>query len=115
MKKQIIPAICEYSAHLARDISAKKAVGDFIDATPETELLIKLSTLNKKLYDEEILLEKAVKDVPETFDSKEKAVYYRDNIFNLMQSIRATVDEIEPVIPKTIWPFPTYSDLLFYR
>ena len=113
LKKQIIPAICEYSAHLARDISAKKAVGEFIDATPETQLLIKLSTLNKKLYDEEILLENAVNNIPDTFDQKEKALYYRDSIFSLMQSLRSTIDEIEPVIPKTIWPFPTYSDLLF--
>ena len=113
MKKQIIPAICEYSAHLARDISAKKAVGDFIDATPETELLVKLSTLNKQLYETETVLENAVKNRPKTYDAKDKAVYYRDEIFAVMQKIREIVDEIEPVVPKTIWPVPTYSELIF--
>ena len=112
MKKQIIPAICEYSAHLARDISAKKAVGEFIDATPETELLVKLSTLNNKLYGMVKVLEEAVANVP-AYEAQEKAVYYRDKVFNVMQEMREIVDEIEPSIPKTIWPVPTYSDLIF--
>jgi len=114
LKKQIIPAVCEYSAHLARDITAKKAVGDFVDATPETELLMKLSNLNKELYTGEIALEEAVKNVPVSYDEKERAEYYRDSVFAKMQSLRGIIDEIEPVVPKTIWPVPTYSDLLFY-
>jgi len=114
LKKQIIPAVCEYSAHLARDTTAKKAVGDFVDATPETELLMKLSNLNKELYTGEIALEEAVKNVPVSYDEKERAEYYRDSVFAKMQSLRGIIDEIEPVVPKTIWPVPTYSDLLFY-
>ena len=113
MKKQIIPAICEYSAHLARDISAKKAIGDFIDATPETELLTKLSNLNKKLYETGKVLEHNVKNIPSNADALEKARYFRSDIFEIMQEMRAIVDDIEPYVPKTIWPVPTYSELLF--
>lgn len=112
-KKQIIPAICEYSAHLARDISAKRAVSDKIDATPEIELLEKLSNLNKELYETGKILEHNVKNVPDDYDCYEKARYFRDEIFSIMQKMRAVIDEIEPYIPKTIWPVPTYSDLLF--
>ncbi|MBQ7400196.1 MAG: glutamine synthetase III [Clostridia bacterium] len=113
MKKQIIPAICEYSAHLARDIAAKKAVGDFIDSTPETELLTKISSLNKKLYETGKVLEHNVKNVPKDFDALKKAEYFRNEIFEIMQNMREIVDEIEPHVPKTIWPVPTYSELLF--
>ncbi len=113
MKKQVIPAICEYSAHLARDISAKKAVCESIDATPETSLLTVLSDLNKKLYEGCNELEAKLCGIPESYDAKEKALFFR-GIFELMQEMRTIVDKIEPNIPKTIWPVPTYSDLLFY-
>ncbi len=113
MKKQIIPAICEYSSHLAKDIAVKKAVGDFIDATPETELLTKISNLNKKLYETGKVLENNVKNVPANLDELGKALYFRKDIFEIMQEMRVIIDEIEPHIPKTIWPVPTYSELLF--
>ena len=113
MKKQIIPAICEYSSHLAKDIAVKKAVGDFIDATPETELLKKISDLNKKLFEMGIVLENNLKSAPGISDGCEKAKYFRKDVFEIMQEMRAIVDEIEPHVPKTIWPVPTYSELLF--
>ena len=113
MKKQIIPAICEYSSHLAKDIAVKKKVGDFIDATPETELLTKISSLNKKLYETGKVLESNVKNVPEGLSELGKAQYFRKDIFEIMQEMRVIIDEIEPHIPKTIWPVPTYSELLF--
>lgn len=113
LKKQIIPAICEYSAHLAGDITKKRNIGDFIDVTPETEILKKLSALNKELYEKELALETSLKSVPPSFDSREKAIYYRKEIFEPMQSIRTIIDEAETVVPKTIWPVPTYSELLF--
>ncbi len=113
MKKQIIPGVCQYSALLARDITAKKAVGDFVDVTPETQLLTKLSTLNKELYLAETQLEEAVRNIPEQYDALEKATYYRDSIFSAMQLVRSIVDKIEPDVPKSIWPVPTYSELIF--
>ena len=112
-KKQIIPAICEYSSHLAKDIAVKKAVGDFIDATPETELLKKISSLNKKLFETGNTLEHNIKNVPSTLDMQGKAKYFRNDIFEIMQEMRTVIDEIEPHVPKTIWPVPTYSELLF--
>ena len=112
-KKQIIPAICEYSAHLARDIAAKKAVSELIDSTPETELLTRLSDLNKKLYEKGAVLESNVSCIPEGYDACETAVYFREKVFEIMQEMREIIDAIEPYIPKTIWPVPTYSELLF--
>jgi glutamine synthetase type III len=31
-----------------------------------------------------------------------------------MEELRCEIDAIEPLIPKTDWPYPTYGDLLFY-
>jgi glutamine synthetase type III len=30
-----------------------------------------------------------------------------------MQEVRASVDELERLMPKHLWPFPTYADILF--
>ena len=46
-------------------------------------------------------------------DVQENAEYYRDIIKSQMQEIRLVVDELETIVSKEFWPFPTYADLLF--
>jgi glutamine synthetase len=41
------------------------------------------------------------------------AKFFRNEVFSAMQSLRAVADELETITPETIWPFPTYADLLF--
>jgi glutamine synthetase len=37
-----------------------------------------------------------------------------DTIVPGMQAIRSHADELEALTDKSYWPYPTYSDLLFY-
>jgi glutamine synthetase len=30
-----------------------------------------------------------------------------------MQALRADIDALEMIVPKDLWPVPTYADLLF--
>ena len=46
-------------------------------------------------------------------DPKENAEFYKDNIKVQMQEVRAIADELETIVSKEYWPFPTYADLLF--
>ena len=45
-------------------------------------------------------------------ENLDKALYYRDQVFALMQNLRKSVDEAETMVDKAIWPFPDYGDLL---
>ena len=41
-------------------------------------------------------------------------MYYHDAVLAAMEAARADADKLESMVPKTRWPMPTYSDLLFY-
>ena len=44
---------------------------------------------------------------------KEQAFYYRNKVVTAMNELRLPADELEKMVDKEFWPFPTYSDLLF--
>lgn len=46
-------------------------------------------------------------------DPKAQAVAYRDHVFSAMEALRIPADELEKIVDKSVWPFPTYADLLF--
>ncbi len=112
MKKQIIPAVSDYTAFLAGNIAAKKAVCDSINVFAETQMLTMLSDGLNDLYTKTKALEKAEAKSP-TIDAYDNALYYRDVVFAAMQDLRETVDKIEPEVSSDFWPVPTYSNLLF--
>ena len=46
--------------------------------------------------------------------AKEKSLFFRGSIVPVMDALRAAADEIEALTAKEYWPYPTYSDMLFY-
>ena len=46
-------------------------------------------------------------------DIFDQAVVWRDEVFEMMQELRQTVDTIEESVDAEYWPIPTYIDLLF--
>jgi len=44
---------------------------------------------------------------------KELALFYHDQIVPAMVSLRTPVDELELLVDKSVWPVPTYGDLMF--
>ena len=50
--------------------------------------------------------------IPE--DSEEASYYYHDVIVAAMESLRKDADILEQLTDKSYWPYPTYSDLLYY-
>ena len=44
---------------------------------------------------------------------KEQAFCYHDEVMVAMTALRKPADELEKLVDKKYWPFPTYADLLF--
>lgn len=109
--KQIIPAIIKYTKSLADTVIAVKQAG--IDAPVQLEILTESSDL---LSDTKVALSKLI-DVTETAAAmeagREQAVYYRDVVMKAMTELREPVDRLEMIVDKTMWPMPSYGDLLF--
>ena len=108
--RQILPAALGYTNKLTSAAIAKKEMGASCRA--ESALIARLSAATDALYDICEKLTADLKAIPA--DPEEAAVFYHDVILSDMDDLRAQADLLETLTEKSHWPFPTYSDLLFY-
>ena len=107
---QILPAALHYSRDLAKAILDKKAIG--VSCKAEQSLLDRLSTACDRVYDKCQALSDKLATIPE---QTEAAVNYMSGtIVPAMETLREDADFLEQLTDKAYWPYPTYSDLLFY-
>jgi len=109
--KQIIPAVMRFSKTLADTTIAINTAGG--DATVSAELL---KTITGKLTETKNALEKLteVEEIASAMPrGKEQAFYYYNSVITAMNDLRKPADELEKLVDKEYWPFPTYADLLF--
>ena len=107
---QILPAALRYCRDLCDGIRGKKELG--VPCRAESSLLTKLSENCDQLYDTILALQAALQAAPgETVAAAE---YYRTAVVPTMKQLRTYADELEQITDKSYWPYPTYSDILFY-
>ena len=111
--RQIIPATTFYATSLAQAINQKKSAMPELKCATEVSLLSKVSTLTDKLSEKHADLE-AVVEKSKAFGGSDLAHFTRENIVPAMEAARAVADELELLVGKNYWPFPTYGDILFY-
>lgn len=110
-KKEIIPAVIKYTTTVAQSVAAVKAVG--ADASVQEASLAEIS---KNLVAMNVALEKleaATNKAASIEEPKAQAIVYRDEVFTIMSELREPADALEMLVDKSVWPFPTYGDLLF--
>jgi glutamine synthetase len=107
---QILPAAMQYSSDLAKSASRKQDVGVYTKT--ELSLVKRISQCCDDLYEKCEDLHKALKAVPK--DNAEAMQYHNSVTIPLMQSARKDADLLEKLTAKSYWPYPTYSDILFY-
>ena len=107
---QIMPAAIRYTKDLCDAMNAKKDCGASCKA--ESVLIRHLSTNTDALYDAIDALRHALEAAPK--EAVEAAQYNHDTIVPGMNAIRSAADMLETLTDKSYWPYPTYSDLLFY-
>ena len=107
---QILPAAMHYSADLCGSLEAKIRLG--LPCNAEKRLVHQLSTYTDALYDAVEILRGALAAMPA--DSEAAARYFHDTVIPGMNAIRSAADMLEELTDKSYWPYPTYSDLLYY-
>ena len=109
---EILPAVLTYSHELADCLLAKKQIAG-VGYVAEEKLLTQISectdNLSQNITDLQSLLNNS--DLP---SSEAKAMYYHDTVLPKMNELRAIADKLEGLCAAKYWPFPTYSQLLFY-
>ena len=107
---QILPAALAYTKSLCEGMLAKKNLG--VSCCAETALVDQLSSISDSVYTKCEKLQNDLKQAPA--NRSDAVAYYHDVIVADMESLRTDADLLEKLTDKKFWPYPTYSDLLFY-
>ena len=107
---QILPAALAYTRDLCNTVSGKKTL--CIPCKAELELLDILSRKTDALFGSINALSDALQSVPK--DASAASRYYHGAVIPCMNALRTHADRLEELTAKSYWPFPTYSDLLYY-
>ena len=112
-KRQIMPAAIEYSGIVANTVVSIKAAG--ATAKAQSKLLGDLCSLIDSLQVNIVTLEGAIDKAAGVAGGVKQAEAYRDLVIPAMGAVRQVADELEKIVDASIWPLPTYAEMLFLR
>ena len=107
---QILPAAMKYSSALAQSVLRKKELG--IPANAEMDLTRRISQAADTLYELTEKLASGLKAIPS--DSAQGVAYCSEVLVTGMEALRKEADLLEKLTDKAYWPYPIYSDILYY-
>lgn len=111
--KHIIPAVIKYITSLANSINEVQHACPVADVSVQGELLEESSRLLKETRDALRQLTELTEQAASMRRGKAQAVFFKDQVVPVMNSLRKSVDELEMIVNKEMWPMPSYGDLLF--
>jgi glutamine synthetase len=112
-KKEILPAVIEYTTSLADSVATIKAAVASADTSVLEGLVTDLSSLLAKANSGLVKLEAEIKAAQNMDNIEEQAFAYKFKVYEAMMALRTPCDKLETLVAEDYWPFPTYSDLLF--
>jgi glutamine synthetase len=110
--RYILPAAYKHQEQLANTVAAVKAAGASAKETRRAlDEICNLTDQGKQLVDKlQDLLEHEGNGEPE-----KHAKYFRDKVIPAMEALRAVGDALENNVPQSLWPLPTYREMLFVK
>ena len=109
-QQEILPAAIEYANVVAKSLKNKKELG--ITAPNETKHYKDITTHVENLIAAIDELKDVMSVLPKE-EGLELAKYYKNDVIPAMAEVRKPADELELLVGKEYWPFPTYTDLLY--
>jgi glutamine synthetase len=112
-KKQILPAVFKYSTIVAQSINEIKTTGVDVSTSVQADLLKEISEVLVSFKANITKLEKALEIANFKDDIYERALAFRNEVFSVMNDLRIDGDKLETLVDSSLWPIPTYSEMLF--
>jgi glutamine synthetase len=113
VNRLVTPAVIEYENELAELVLRKRQICPDMPASPEENLLRRISELAECLEKRlEHLTEETVA-VRQIKDILELARAYRERVYMAMSELRLVVDELETLVGSRYWRIPTYAEILY--
>ncbi|MDY3282137.1 glutamine synthetase III family protein [Dysosmobacter sp.] len=110
IRREVLPAVSAYGAELCRRLEEKKSCG--MANVYEQSTAQEVSRLTDGLLSACRKLEQDTGTIPAT--ASEAVTYCRSVIVPDMKAARSFADRLEVLTDAKYWPFPVYSDMLFY-
>ena len=111
--KQIVPAVIRYTTVLADSINSVRSACPQAPISVQTSLLKEVSAC---LEDTKVAMLKLQQTIDIAFAMERgeaQARYYREEVNTAMEALRKPVDRLEMMVDKSMWPMPSYGDLIF--
>ncbi len=113
-KTELIPAAFKFSKDLSDTINSVKATGMSVEVSAQSSVLKELSPVLSSFSSNINALKKAIeKASAEDTSALKQAEAFSKIVVPAMEALRADADKLETIIPKDLYPFPCYADLLF--
>jgi len=113
IRKNIIFVATSYAGELSKAALAKREFQPAADCSYERDTVLRLSEISAGLYKKVGELYDGLCQAEEKQDALEKARFFKDAVLTKMAELRELADELELLVSRQFWPFPTYGDLLF--
>ena len=108
-RTQLYPAVMEFLERLTRSLRDQQELG----LAPERSLPSQVAGMNQQLISQCAALENALHAPPHGAHAHLR--HCADTLLPLMQEIRSAVDSLEALVDDSLWPLPTYQEMLFVR
>ncbi len=109
--RQILPAVMEFSHHLAAAKQAVEQAG--VGARAHGQILGEVCEQLDQLHRGMEKAAGAIAEVEQVDDPDQRATLARDRLLPALDRLRQTVDALELVVDARLWPLPTYDEILF--
>ena len=113
IKKNILYAATSYAGEISGAALAKTGFLPEASCKYEHDTVRRVSELADCLHKGVAELYEALCGAEEKEDALEKARFFKDAVLTKMAELREQTDELELLVSRKHWPFPTYGDLLF--
>ena len=111
--QEIIPAVSYYTSILAQTINAKRTANPAVQCRAENATFEKVSGLMDSLAEKCEVLSSLI-DKTASYSGSGLSHFTRQCIVPAMEDARKVADELELLVARPYWPFPTYGDILHY-
>jgi len=111
VRRQYLPTVIAFTKELAQTVGSLKSIS--APASVQKQLLTRVSELLDTASNKVADLETVTKKAQGVHEAKARAVAYRDKVVPAMNELRQDIDTLETILPSSVWPVPTYADMLF--
>jgi glutamine synthetase len=113
VQKEVLPAVFAYESDLVKLLKGKAAAVEGVCKDAETAVIKEVAALGDKAYGLLLALETETENALTVTDIGKQSAQYLKKVIPAMQALRETVDKLETKTARRVWPYPSYTNILF--